>query len=134
MFHVLGWSLLLVLFALWSLTAWALHAVVAWTGANAGALTDGAAAAGSIGVPEWLAPWIPAELAAVLSSSLSALGPAVDWLLGLAPALAGGLSVAIWVVWGFGSLALVLLGLFGGRVAARLRGRVPAFGATTFTP
>ena len=134
MFHVLGWSLVFVLLALWSLTAWALHAVVAWTGANAGALTDGAAAAGSIGVPEWLAPWIPAELAAVLSSSLSALGPAVDWLMGLAPAVAGGLSVVIWVVWGFGSLALVLLGLFGGRLAARLRGRVPAFGATTFTP
>ena len=133
MIHALGWSLVFILLVLWSLTAWALHAVVAWTATNAGALADGTVAAGTLDVPAWLAPWIPAELSAALASSLSALGPTVDWLLGLAPALAGVLSVAIWAVWALGSLALVLLGLFGGRIVARLRRRAPAFGTTPFT-
>ena len=41
---------------------------------------------------------------------LSGLAPVVDSLLQAAPALAGGLTVAIWVVWGIGSVLLVLLG------------------------
>jgi hypothetical protein len=34
----------------------------------------------------------------------------VDSLLQAAPALAGGVTVATWVVWGIGSVLLVLLG------------------------
>jgi hypothetical protein len=34
----------------------------------------------------------------------------VDSLLQAAPALAGGLTVATWVVWGIGSVLLVLMG------------------------
>ena len=41
---------------------------------------------------------------------LAGLGPVVDGLLQTAPALAGGLTVATWVVWGIGSVLLVLLG------------------------
>ncbi|MFO1408325.1 MAG: hypothetical protein U1F08_12465 [Steroidobacteraceae bacterium] len=132
MFHALGWSLVLMVLLLWSLAAWALHAVVTWTAANAGALADGTAAAATLGIPEWLAPWVPAELATAVTASLSALGPVVDGLLALAPTLAGGLSALIWMVWGVGTLALLVLGLFGGRLLAGLRRRAPA-GALPFT-
>ena len=133
MLHALGWSLLFVLLALWSLAAWALHAVVGWTAANAGALAGGTAVAGAIAMPAWLAPWIPADLAAALGSSLAAMGPAVEWMLNAAPALAGGLSTAIWVIWALGSLALVLLALLGGRILAALRRRGSTLPSNPYT-
>jgi len=45
-----------------------------------------------------------------MSALLSGLAPAVEGLLQAAPALAGGLTVATWVIWGLGSALLVLLG------------------------
>jgi hypothetical protein len=41
---------------------------------------------------------------------MAGLAPFVDSLLQSAPALAGGLTVATWVVWGIGRVLLVLLG------------------------
>ena len=115
MLHAIVWSLVFALLALWSLAAWALHALVAWTAANAGGVAAGAAA---VQAPDWLAPWLPAELAALVTALQSALGPLVDGLLSLAPALAGLASVAIWVVWAVGALLIVVLGLVGRRLLA----------------
>ena len=61
-------------------------------------------------VPDWLAPWVPPEVAQWASQLLAGLAPLVDGLLQAAPALAGGLTVATWVIWGIGSVLLVLLG------------------------
>ncbi len=110
MFYVLSWFVVVALLALWSLAAWALHAVVVWTVSNAGALTGAAPGASSITVPDWLAPWVPPEVAQWASQLVAGLAPFVDSLLQAAPALAGGLTVATWVIWGIGSLLLVLLG------------------------
>ena len=44
---------------------------------------------------------------------MGALAPFIDRLLQAAPALAGGLTVATWVVWALGSVLLVLLVLLG---------------------
>ncbi len=110
MFYVLSWFVVVALLALWSLAAWALHAVVVWTVSNAGALTGAAPGASSITVPDWLAPWVPPEVAQWASQLVAGLAPFVDSLLQAAPALAGGLTVATWMIWGIGSLLLVLLG------------------------
>jgi hypothetical protein len=48
MFCVLSWFAVIALLALWSLAAWALHAVAVWTVSNAGALTGAASGAGTI--------------------------------------------------------------------------------------
>ena len=53
---------------------------------------------------------MPPEVAQALTSLLWGLAPAVESLLQAAPALAGGLTVATWVLWGFGSALLILLG------------------------
>jgi len=110
MFYALSWFFVAALLALWSLAAWALHAVAVWMVSNAGALTSAASGAGAIAVPEWLAPWVPPEVAQWASQLMGALAPLVDSLLEAAPALAGGLTVATWVIWGIGSALLVLLG------------------------
>jgi hypothetical protein len=110
MFYALNWFVVASLIALWSLAAWTLHAVVVWTVSNAGALSGAASGASAMAVPDWLAPWVPPEIAQWVSQLLAGLGPVVDGLLQAAPALAGGVTVATWVVWGIGSVLLVLLG------------------------
>lgn len=110
MFYALSWFAVFALLALWSLATWALHAVAFWTVSNAGALTGAASGAGTITVPDWLAPWVPPDVAQWASQMMAGLAPFVDSLLQVAPALAGGLTVATWVIWGIGSVLLVLLG------------------------
>lgn len=110
MFYALTWFFIASLVALWSLAAWALHAVAVWTVSNAGVLTGAASGASTITLPDWLAPWVPPEVAQWVSQLLAGLGPVVDSLLQAAPALAGGVTVATWVIWGVGSVLLVLLG------------------------
>ena len=110
MFYALSWFAVFALLALWSLATWALHAVAFRAVSNAGALTGAASGAGSITVPDWLAPWVPPDVAQWADQLMAGLAPFVDSLLQVAPALAGGLTVATWVIWGIGSVLLVLLG------------------------
>jgi hypothetical protein len=123
MFHAISWFLVLSLFALWSLAAWAFHSITAWTVANAGVLAEGSGAIEALRVPDWLAPWIPPELALAFASMLSAFTPVIEAVLGWAPALAGGLSVAVWVVWAIGSALLIVLGVVLSAMIAVLRRR-----------
>jgi len=110
MFYALSWFAVVSLFALWSLPAWALHAMAVWTVSNAGALSGAASGVGMPSLPGWLSPWMPPELVQAMTQWITTLGPWVDSVLQTAPALAGGLTVATWVVWGLGSVLLVLLG------------------------
>jgi len=110
MAYVLIWFVFIALLALWSLAAWALHAVAVWSFSSAGGLSGVASSEVSIRLPHWLAPWVPAEVAQLLGTLLAGLGPLIDTLLQAAPALAGGVTVATWVVWGIGSGLLLLLG------------------------
>lgn len=110
MFYTFSWFLVFGLFVLWSLAAWAVHAVAVWTVSNAGALTGVASGVESLRLPEWLAPWVPPETAQAMTSLLSGFAPVVESLLQTAPALTSGLTMATWVIWGLGSAMLVLLG------------------------
>jgi hypothetical protein len=120
-FYAISWFAVFTLLALWSLAAWALHSITAWTIANAGVLAGGSGAIEALRLPGWLAPWVPPELAAALSSVASAFTPAIEAVLGWAPALAGGLSVAVWVVWAVGCALLIVLGAVLSGLIAVLR-------------
>lgn len=134
MLHALSWSVMLILLVLWSLAAWAFHLIAAWTISNAGVLAGGSGAIDGLRAPDWLAPWIPPELALAITSMLSALGPAIEAALNQVPALAGSLSVAIWAVWGVGSALIVILGLVCSRLITVLRRRPSAIGAPSMGP
>jgi hypothetical protein len=114
MLYALSWLVIISLIALWSLAAWALHGVAVWAVSNAGALTDVATGAVSgaqgLHLPDWLAPWVPPEITQAMTSAVSGVAPLIESLLQGAPALAGGLTVATWVIWGLGSALLILLG------------------------
>jgi len=132
--YALSWSVTFILLALWSLAAWAFHSIAAWTVSNAGVLAGGPGAIESLRVPDWLAPWIPPELALAFTSMLSASGPAIEAALNQAPALAGGLSVATWTIWGVGIALIVILGLVCSRLITVLSRRVSAFAAPSKGP
>ena len=119
MWYALSWFGVLVLLALWSLAAWAANAVAVWTISNAGALTGAASGAMSgaasgaekLLLPEWLAPWVPAEFTQALSTMLAGLAPYVESLVQATPALSTGFTTVVWVIWGLGAALLVLLGV-----------------------
>lgn len=123
MFYVLNWFVVFSLLAFWSLVAWGFHAIAAWLVSNAGALKSDSSGVLSVYVPDWLAPWIPPELASALPAMVSAVTPAVDALLGFAPAMAGVLTVAVWVIWAIGSVLLIVLGIVLSGLIALLRRR-----------
>lgn len=123
MFYALSWFAVLSLLALWSLAAWAFHAIAVWTVGNAGVLTGGAGAMEGLRMPDWLAPWVPPELSAALAAMVAGFTPAIEAMLAWAPALAGGLSVAVWVVWGVGAALLIVLGIVLSGMIAVLRRR-----------
>jgi hypothetical protein len=135
-FYALSWSVTFILLALWSLAAWAFHSIAAWTVSNAGVLAGGSGAIEGLRAPDWLAPWIPPELALAFNSMLSASSPAIEAALNQAPALAGGLSVAVWAAWGVGSALIVILGLVCSRLITilRLRSSTRSFKALQWTP
>lgn len=110
MIYALSWFIVIALLALWSLAAWALHAVAVWTVSNVGALSGAATGASTMALPDWLAAWVPPDIAQWASQLLAGMAPVVDSLLGAAPALTGGVTVATWVIWGLGSVLLGLLG------------------------
>lgn len=129
MFYALSWFLVFGLFALWSLAAWAVHAFAVWTVSNASAMTGVVPGVEGLHFPVWLAPWVPPEIAQVMTSLLSGFAPLVDSMLQTVPALAGGLTVVTWVVWGLGSVLLVLLGAGLHLLIAMLRRRGGGSGA-----
>jgi mannose/fructose/N-acetylgalactosamine-specific phosphotransferase system component IIC len=132
--YALSWSVTFILLALWSVAAWAFHSIAAWTVSNAGVLAGGTGTIESLRVPDWLAPWIPTELTLAFTSMLSALSPAIEATLNQAPALAGGLSVATWMVWGVGFALIVILGLVCSRLITVLRRRGSVFAAPSMGP
>ena len=110
MLYVLNWSVTAACWALWSFSVWALHALTVWTVSRAGTLTGSATGFGPVRPPDWLAPWVPPELTQAVGALLSSLGPIVESLLKAAPSVAGGVTVASWVIWGMGSALLLVLG------------------------
>lgn len=110
MFYVLSWGVVFSLLALWSLTAWAFHAVAVWAVSSAGGLTGAAAGVEGLRLPAWLTTSVPPEIVQAMNALLASVAPAVESLLQASPALVGGLTVTTWVIWCIGSALLVSFG------------------------
>lgn len=134
MFFALGWALVFVLLALWSLAAWALHGLTVWALANAGSLSAAVPAGDGMGIPPALAVWLPPEWVAAAGGLLAGLMPTMESLLGWLPALAGGVTVAAWVVWALGAVLIVVGGALAHALGAMLRRRTAPPPASTLSP
>jgi len=124
MFYALNWFVVVSLFILWSLAAWAFHSIATWTVANAATLAGGAGSIEALQVPAWLAPWVPSEYASSLNLMISSLTAALETMLGWAPAMAGGLSIAVWMGWAIGAVLLIVLGFLVTGLIAVLSRRI----------
>ncbi|MBQ0960330.1 hypothetical protein KAK06_15350 [Ideonella sp. 4Y11] len=125
MVYALSWSLVAAVFVGWSLLVWAVHALATWSLNSAGALTGGTEPGSLLSLPAWLADWVPLDVVGALGDLVAWLGPWVDATLSAAPALATGLTVLSWVLWGLVSLLLVLLGAGLHGLIALWRRRAP---------
>ena len=74
---------------------------------------------------------MPPELALTLNSMIASLTPAIQTVLEWAPAMAGGLSIAVWAVWAIGAVLLVVLGFLVTGLIAVLRRRMSASAASS---
>ena len=111
MIYALSWFLILSLLAVWSLAAWSVNAIAMWMVSNAGVLTGAASDVEGHRLPQWLASSVPPEIAQAMISMLSGLPQVVESLLEAAPALAGGLNIATWIIWALGCVLIVFLGI-----------------------
>jgi hypothetical protein len=132
MFYALNWFVVVSLLILWSLAAWAFHSIAVWTVANAGTLAGSVGSIEALQVPVWLAPWIPSEYSSSLNLVISSLMPAIQTVLEWAPAMADGLSIAVWTVWAIGAVLVIVLGFLVTGLIAVLSRRMSA-SATSFT-
>ncbi len=119
MLLALSWIVVVVLLVLWTLGAWATHAAVGWAAVNAGSL--GGIGLDGLGLPQWVLAWLAPELVQALTTLLAGLATAGEGLLQSLPALAGGLGVAVWVLWAVGALLLVTLGAAAHLLAVAVR-------------
>ena len=125
MFYAMTWALLAVLMALWSGAAWALHALAGWSVAQAGGLAGLPDQVVALGVPEWLAFWLPVDAQASWTATLAALAPFFDYLLAVAPGLVAWAAPLIWVLWAVGGLLLLVLGIAATLMIRTVKRRIP---------
>ena len=118
MWYAVVWLVTGCLLAVWSLGAWALHAVAQWgaglagekAAGAAGGLTEVAHQVGALQPPEWLAVWLPAGAQEQWRAVVSTFTPWVEYALTHAPSLVAWLAPAIWVAWALGGVLLLVLG------------------------
>jgi hypothetical protein len=94
------WVLTLFVLGLWSLTAWGLHALLTLDATRLGDLKP---LVDQIPYGQVIEAWIPGWQD-LLRLSIDATQALLGWIGGAAP-------VVVWVVWGFGALLIVGLGL-----------------------
>lgn len=112
--HVLVWLSLFLLLLLWSLLAWAAHALAGWSGWSAwagGGGGDWKAWIDALQLPAWLAPWLPAQSLEAVKAMLAASAPMIEWAVASAPALMAWLPTLVLGLWGVGAVLLVLAGV-----------------------
>lgn len=109
------WTVFAVLALIWTGGAALLAQIVQWTAQGIAAPAAGAvgAAAATLSVPGWLAPWVDAAAwTAAVQAAGEALSAAQGWLPAIGQAVSW-LAPAVWVAWGLGLLLMLALALAG---------------------
>lgn len=109
------WGVFALIALVWTGGAALLAQAVGWAGQAIASPEAGAigAAAASLSVPAWLAPWVDAaQWNAAVQSIAGALTAAEGWLPALGT-LVSWLVPAVWLAWGLGFVLLAALTLAG---------------------
>lgn len=109
MWHAVVWTPIALLFSLWSLVCWAVLRLV--RGAEFGNMN--VTWLDQWQIPLWLTQWLPMHLVTELKTWLTELEPWLEAMLMHLPLLAGWLLPLTWLIWAFGALMLVGVGIVG---------------------
>ena len=105
--YAISWFLVLMLLAIWSLAAGALHAVAAWSTSGIGELVDQAQAVEQMVLPAWVAGWLPSEWMNAIKTSTAAALPWLQSVLSDLPSVAHRFGPMAWWLWGVGTVILL---------------------------
>lgn len=114
--HLLVWVPTLLLVVLWSLLAWAGHALAGWSGWTAwasGGTGDWRPWVDALALPAWLEPWLPAQSLEAVKAMLVAWAPLMESLAARMPDLLSWLPALVLAIWAVGTGMLVLAGVLG---------------------
>ena len=116
------WGVFVLVAALWTGGAALTAQLVEWSaqGLASGAAGNIGAAAATMAMPVWLAPWIDPAAWAALQQAVSATLGSFAALLPDLGGLVSWLSPLIWVFWGLGLVLLLALTLAGNWLIQRL--------------
>lgn len=106
MWIALGWVLVLLLLALWSGLVWSGTAMLAALLSQASVLGSG-----DWSLPPALTDVLPTWAAEWLAATLENFTPQLQWLAGALPGLSGWVNALGWLVWGVGTLLLLVVGV-----------------------
>lgn len=119
--HIAIWIVTALLIGLWSLLAYGVGALAGMTSGLTGLPADWYELIAGTPGAEWVDMVVPGWREAVVQSA-QVLGSVLGWL-------GGALPVIVWVIWGFGTLGLVLCAvLLSGLVALARKASAPAAG------
>ena len=110
MLFYISWFSVLALLAFWSLSVWVTHALVVWSMTGVGALAGQPRSIEGLVLPEIVALWVPADVIVAIKSAAAMAAPLVETALAALPSVAGWLAPLAWAGWGFGALALLVIG------------------------
>jgi len=108
--YAISWFLVLMLLAIWSVTAWALHAVAAWSTRGLGQLVDQAQTLEQL-LPAWVALWLPSEWMDAIKANTAVVLPWLQSALSDMPSVAHWFGPMAWGVWAMGAVFLVVSGV-----------------------
>ena len=116
--HLAIWMIAALLVGLWSLLAYGVGTLAGLAAGLSGLPADWYALLDRIPGAAWMGDWLPGWREAVVAAA-QVIGMALGWL-------GGALPVIVWVVWGLGTLGLVLCAALLSGIAAWARKSVPA--------
>lgn len=116
------WIVAALLVGLWSLLAYGVGTLAGLAAGLSGLTADWNPLLDRIPGAAWMGDWLPGWREAVVSAAQN-IGGALGWL-------GGALPVIVWVVWGLGTVVLLLCAALVSGIAAWARRSAPATPAT----
>jgi hypothetical protein len=108
MLYIVSWFFVLTLLAIWSACIWIAHALASWSLTGIGSVVGQTQQMDRLPIPDWIAAWIPPDLALALKATSASVLPWVESALNALPSVGSWLSPLAWTVWGVGFVILAV--------------------------
>jgi hypothetical protein len=108
MLYIVSWFFVLTLLAIWSACIWIAHSLASWSLTGIGSVVGQTQQMDRLPIPDWIAAWIPPDLAVAFKATSASVLPWVESALNALPSVGSWLSPLAWTVWGVGFVILAV--------------------------